>query len=190
MPKTPQPSLAAQAGSMILGGDMTVHRLGYGAMRITGKGVWGPPPDRDAALATLRHVTELGVNFIDTADSYGPDVSEELIAEALHPYPEGLVIATKGGWQRVGPGQWTHNASPRHLEEAVAGSLRASAVGAHRPLPTPHSRSRRVVRCVDGDAGPHAGAGKDSPHRTLQRHTRTCGAGSQDGPHRLGSEPL
>ncbi len=124
MPTTPQSPVAAQAGSITLGGDMTVHRLGYGAMRITGKGVWGPPADREAALATLRHVTELGVNFIDTADSYGPDVSEELIAEALHPYPEGLVIATKGGWLRAGPGQWTHNASPRHLEEAVAGSLK------------------------------------------------------------------
>jgi len=93
-------------------------------MRITGKGVWGPPADRDAALATLRRAVELEVNFIDTADSYGPYVSEELIAEALAPYPAGLVIATKGGWERVGPGQWTHNASPKHLETAVEGSLK------------------------------------------------------------------
>jgi pyridoxine 4-dehydrogenase len=114
---------AAAAGTVNLG-DLTVHRLGYGAMRITGKGVWGPPADRDAALRTLRRAVELGVNFIDTADSYGPNVSEELIAEALHPYPRGLVIATKGGWERVGPGQWIHNASPKHLEEAVHGSLR------------------------------------------------------------------
>jgi len=113
---------AAAAGTVNLG-DLTVHRLGFGAMRITGKGVWGPPADRDAALRTLRRAVELGVNFIDTADSYGPNVSEELIAEALHPYPKGLVIATKGGWERVGPGQWVHNASPRHLEEAVNGSL-------------------------------------------------------------------
>jgi pyridoxine 4-dehydrogenase len=114
---------AAGAGTIELG-DCTVNRLGYGAMRITGKGVWGPPADRDAALATLRRAVELGVNFIDTADSYGPNVSEELIAEALSPYPPGLVIATKGGWGRVGPGQWVHNASPQHLEEAVEGSLR------------------------------------------------------------------
>ena len=114
---------AAAAGNVHLG-DLVVHRLGFGAMRITGQGIWGPPKDHDAAIRTLRRAVELGVNFIDTADSYGPHVSEELIAEALHPYPQGLVIATKGGWQRVGPGQWIHNASPKHLEEAVAGSLK------------------------------------------------------------------
>ena len=114
---------AAAAGTIQLG-DLTVNRLGYGAMRITGKGVWGPPADRAAALATLRRAVELGINFIDTADSYGPNVSEELIAEALSPYAPGLVIATKGGWERVGPGQWIHNASPKHLEEAVEGSLK------------------------------------------------------------------
>lgn len=115
---------AADAGSITLGGDMAVHRLGYGAMRITGKGIWGPPEDKDGALATLRRTVELGVNFIDTADSYGPEVSENLIAEALAPYPEGLVIATKGGWTRCGPAQWLHNASPQHLEEAVSASLK------------------------------------------------------------------
>jgi aryl-alcohol dehydrogenase-like predicted oxidoreductase len=114
---------AAAAGKVHLG-DLTVHRLGYGAMRITGQGIWGPPKDHDAAIKTLRRAVELGVNFIDTADSYGPNVSEELIAEALSPYPKGLVIATKGGWERVGPAQWTHNASPKHLEEAVEGSLK------------------------------------------------------------------
>jgi aryl-alcohol dehydrogenase-like predicted oxidoreductase len=114
---------AAAAGTVALG-DLTVNRLGYGAMRITGKGIWGPPADVDVAKATLRRAVELGVNFIDTADSYGPNVSEELIAEALAPYPKGLVIATKGGWQRVGPGQWIHNATPTHLEEAVEGSLK------------------------------------------------------------------
>ena len=114
---------AAAAGTFTLGGDLAVNRLGYGAMRITGKGIWGPPADKPAALVTLRRAIELGVNFIDTADSYGPNVSEELIAEALHPYPAGLIIATKGGWERVGPGQWVHNASPKHLKEAVAGSL-------------------------------------------------------------------
>jgi pyridoxine 4-dehydrogenase len=114
---------AAGAGTIELG-DLSVNRLGYGAMRITGKGIWGPPEDRDAAIATLRRAVELGVNFIDTADSYGPRVSEELIAEALAPYTAGVVIATKGGWERVGPGQWIHNASPQHLEAAVEGSLK------------------------------------------------------------------
>jgi pyridoxine 4-dehydrogenase len=114
---------AASAGTIALG-DLTVNRLGYGAMRITGKGVWGPPADHAAAIATLRRAVELGVNFIDTADSYGPNVSEELIAEALAPYPSGVVIATKGGWERVGPGQWIHNASPKHLQQAVEGSLK------------------------------------------------------------------
>ena len=115
---------AAQAGTITLGGDLTVNRMGYGAMRITGKGIWGPPADHDAALATLRRAVELGVNFIDTADSYGPNVSEELIAEALYPYPAGLVITTKAGWVRHGPGIWQHNASPAHIEEAIAGSLK------------------------------------------------------------------
>src|SRR6478609_1468845 len=115
--------LAATAGTVSLG-KLTVNRLGYGAMRITGKGIWGPPADHAAAIATLRRAAELGVNFIDTADSYGPYVSEELIAEALAPYPQGLVVATKGGWERVGPGQWIHNASPKHLQSALEGSLK------------------------------------------------------------------
>jgi len=114
---------AAAAGTFVIGGDLTVNRTGYGAMRITGPGIWGPPADKNAALATLRRAIELDVNLIDTADSYGPYVSEELIAEALYPYPAGLVIATKGGWERPGPGQWTHNASPKHLAEALEGSL-------------------------------------------------------------------
>ena len=120
----PNRALTSAAAGTVSLGKLTVNRLGYGAMRITGKGIWGPPADRDAAIATLRRAVELGVNFIDTADSYGPDVSEELIAEALYPYPSDLVVATKGGWERVGPAQWIHNASPRHLTEAVEGSLR------------------------------------------------------------------
>jgi aryl-alcohol dehydrogenase-like predicted oxidoreductase len=119
-----KPVSAAASGTFIIGGDLTVNRLGFGAMRITGPGIWGPPADKPAALATLRRAVELGVNLIDTADSYGPGVSEELIAEALYPYPAGLVIATKAGWERVGPGQWTHNASPKHLIEALEGSLK------------------------------------------------------------------
>src|SRR5215469_11824015 len=123
MTQASQVTSAAAAGTVALG-DLTVNRLGFGAMRITGKGIWGPPADHAAALATLRRAVELGVNLIDTADSYGPNVSEELIAEALAPYPRDLVVATKGGWERVGPGQWTHNASPKHLESAVEGSLK------------------------------------------------------------------
>lgn len=115
---------ATQSGTITLGGQLTVHRLGYGAMRITGEGIWGPPKDHAQALAVLRRAVELGVNFIDTADSYGPYVSEELIAEALYPYPEGLVIATKGGWLRPAAYHWSHNASPKHLREAVEGSLK------------------------------------------------------------------
>ena len=115
---------AARAGTIILGGELTVNRLGYGAMRLTGKGIWGPPKDRAKAIAVLRRAIELGVNFIDTADSYGPYANEELIAEALSPYPKDLVIATKGGWNRPGPNQWTHDASPAHLRQAVEGSLK------------------------------------------------------------------
>src|ERR1700756_999650 len=115
---------AATAGTLTIGGDLTVNRIGYGAMRITGTGIWGPPADKQGALATLRKAVELGVNLIDTADSYGPGVSEELIAEALFPYPSDLVIATKGGWERPGPNQWTHNATPSHLRKAVEGSLK------------------------------------------------------------------
>lgn len=114
----------AGAGTIDLGGDLTVHRLGFGAMRITGPGIWGDPPDREAAKAVLRRAVELGVDLIDTADSYGPDVSEELIAEALHPYPDELVIATKGGLVRPGPGRWDPDGRPEHLRRACEGSLR------------------------------------------------------------------
>jgi pyridoxine 4-dehydrogenase len=115
---------AKAAGNISLGGEISVHRLGFGAMRLTGEGIWGPPKDRKGALAVLRRAAELEINFIDTADSYGPNVSEELIAEALFPYPAGLVIATKGGWNRPGANQWTHDASPAHLRKAVEGSLK------------------------------------------------------------------
>lgn len=114
---------AARSGNFTLG-DLSVHRLGFGAMRITGNGVWGPPADRKEALAVLRRAVELGVNLIDTAESYGPHVSEELIAEALHPYPDGLVIATKGGLDRPGPNQWVPNGKPERLREELEGSLR------------------------------------------------------------------
>lgn len=120
----PKELVATQAGEVSLGNQIAVHRLGYGAMRLTGEGIWGPPKDRKSALAILRRAVESGVNFIDTADSYGPYVNEELIAEALYPYPSGVVIATKGGWERPGPYQWTHNATPAHLRKAVEGSLK------------------------------------------------------------------
>jgi pyridoxine 4-dehydrogenase len=114
---------AGRSGTFALGGELNVRRLGFGAMRITGDGIWGPPKDPDSAVRVLRRSVELGVNFIDTADSYGPNVSEELIAKALAPYPADLVVATKGGWNRPGPNQWTHDSSPKHLREAVEGSL-------------------------------------------------------------------
>jgi pyridoxine 4-dehydrogenase len=117
-------STAAAAGTIDVGGDLTVNRLGFGAMRITGPGVWGDPPDHDQAIATLRRAVELGVNFIDTADSYGPDVSENLIAEALYPYPDDLVIATKGGFARSGPNKWEPDGRPEHLRSVCEGSLR------------------------------------------------------------------
>ena len=132
----------AQAGTIDLGGDLTVNRLGFGAMRITGDGIWGPPTNIDDAKAVLRRAVELGVNFIDTADSYGPHVSEELIGETLHPYPDDLVIATKGGLERTGPGQWPANGRPEHLREACEGSLRRLKLDQiplyqqHRPDPT------------------------------------------------------
>jgi pyridoxine 4-dehydrogenase len=115
---------AAASGTFTIGGDLTVNRLGYGAMRITGAGIWGPPSDRETAKAVLRRAVALGVNLIDTADSYGPHVSEELIAEALHPYPADLVIATKGGLVRPGPNNWQPDGRPEHLRQALEGSLR------------------------------------------------------------------
>ncbi len=114
---------AARAGTIDIGGDLTVNRLGFGAMRITGRGVWGDPPDREQAKAVLRRAVELGVEFVDTADAYGPDVSEELIAEALHPYVDDLVIATKGGLVRSGPNEWSPDGRPDHLRQACDGSL-------------------------------------------------------------------
>lgn len=117
-----QPSAAA-AGTIDVGGDLTVNRLGFGAMRITGEGIWGEPPDLGQAKAAIKRAVELGVNFIDTADSYGPYVSETLIAETLYPYPDDLVIATKGGLARPGPGRWEADGRPEHLRAALEGSL-------------------------------------------------------------------
>jgi pyridoxine 4-dehydrogenase len=121
---TGMPTHASQSGTFLLGGDLPVHRLGFGAMRITGRGVWGPPKDREESLRVLRRAVGLGVNLIDTAESYGPQVSEQLIADALHPYPDGLVIATKGGLDRPGPDQWVPNGRPERLREELDGSLK------------------------------------------------------------------
>ncbi len=139
---------AAGAGTIEIGGDLVVNRLGFGAMRITGNGIWGEPRDADQARATLRRAVELGVNFIDTADSYGPEVSERLIAEALYPYPDDLVIATKGGLVRPGPGRWDPDGRPEHLREACEGSLRRLRLDQiplyqfHRPDPrVPYAES-------------------------------------------------
>jgi pyridoxine 4-dehydrogenase len=140
MPSKAQDSAGA-AGTIDVGGDLTVNRMGFGAMRITGKGIWGPPPDLEEAKNVLRRAVELGVNFIDTADSYGPDVSEELIAAALRPYPDDLVIATKGGLVRPGPGRWDPDGRPEHLRAACDGSLRRLGLDQiplyqfHRPDP-------------------------------------------------------
>ena len=146
-----QPAAAA-AGTIGIGGDLTVNRMGFGAMRITGRGIWGEPPSRDRAIATLRRVVDLGINFIDTADSYGPFVSEELIAEALYPYPDELVIATKGGLARPGPNRWNPDGRPKHLREACEGSLRRLRLEQiplwqfHRPDPkVPLAESMGVI---------------------------------------------
>jgi pyridoxine 4-dehydrogenase len=120
----PTHELAAQAGEFVIGNDLRVTRLGFGAMRITGDGIWGPPADRAECIRVLRRAVELGINFIDTANSYGPGVSEEIIAEALHPYPANLVIATKGGYERPGPNRWVENGKPEHLRSACEASLR------------------------------------------------------------------
>jgi pyridoxine 4-dehydrogenase len=139
---------ARASGTIDLGGDLTVQRMGFGAMRITGPGIWGDPPDRDVAKAVLRRVVELGVTFIDTADSYGPAVSEELIAEALHPYPDDLVIATKGGLERTGPDEWPSAARPDRLKRVCEGSLQRLQLDTiplyqhHRPDPSvPYAES-------------------------------------------------
>jgi pyridoxine 4-dehydrogenase len=115
---------ADKSGTYTIGGDLPIHRLGFGAMRVTGEGIWGPPADHDESIAVLRRALELGITLIDTADSYGPEVSEELIAEALYPYPKDLVIATKAGLVRPGPSKWEPDGRPEHLREAVEGSLR------------------------------------------------------------------
>ena len=150
----------ASSGSLTIGGDLEVHRLGFGAMRIVGSGVWGPPQDRDAMLELLRRVVSLGINLIDTADSYGPHVSEQLIHDALYPYADGLLIATKGGLTRSGPGQWARNGRPEHLRQACERSLRDLRVERidlyqlHAPDPdVPYEESVGALAAGDGLTG-------------------------------------
>jgi len=170
---------ASAAGQISLGGEIPVHRLGYGAMRLTGDGIWGSPKDRKAALAVLRRAVELGINFIDTADSYGPHVNEELIAEALFPYPTELVIATKGGWNRPGPNQWTHDASPSHLRSAVEGSLkrlrldRIEVYQLHTPDPViPFEASVETLAELQGEGKIHMIALSNVTQEHIERARR------------------
>ena len=164
---------ASASGSFTLGGDLEIYRMGFGAMRITGDGIWGPPKDHDNALAVVRHAVELGVNFIDTADSYGPDVSENLVAEALHPYPEGVIIATKGGHTRPGPGQWAKDGRPEYLRKALEGSLQRLKVDRidlyqfHRPDPNvPYADSvGEIARMRDEGKIRHVGLSNVTPEQ-------------------------
>ncbi len=172
---------AAAAGTIDVGGDLTVNRMGFGAMRVTGQGIWGDPPNRDKAIATLRRAVELGVNFIDTADSYGPHVSEELIAAALHPYADDLVIATKGGLLRPGPGQWVPDGRPAHLREVCEGSLRRLKLDQiplyqlHRPDPNvPFTDSvGALIELKNEGKIRHIGLSNVSEHQVMQAQQLT-----------------
>ena len=184
-----QPTAAA-AGTIDVGGDLTVNRLGFGAMRITGPGIWGDPPSRDQAIATLRRVVELGVNFIDTADSYGPEVSETLIAEALHPYPDDLVIATKGGLIRPGPNRWEADGRPEHLREVCEGSLRRLQARADPAVPVPPPRPGGAAGRVARRDRRAEERGQDPARRGLQRVGVPAARGAGDRPDRVGAEPV
>jgi pyridoxine 4-dehydrogenase len=176
-----EPVTAAAAGTIDIGGDLTVNRLGFGGMRLTGRGIWGEPSDPEAARAVLRRAIELGINFIDTADSYGPEVSEDLIAEALHPYPEDLVIATKGGLERSGPGQWSPNGRPDHLRMACEGSLRRLRLNEiplyqfHRPDPrVPVEESIGMLVTLKGEGKiRHIGVSNFTEHQLRQAQHQT-----------------
>ena len=174
---TTQDDIATASGTFSFGGDLEVVRLGYGAMRITGPGIWGPPADHDEALRVLRRAVELGINFIDTADSYGPDVSEELIAEALHPYADDLVIATKAGLTRQGPDRWTALGQPAYLRQQCELSLRR--LGVDRIDLFQLHRIDPDVPVADqvGELKAAAGRGQDPPHRPLRGLRRRADGG-------------
>jgi aryl-alcohol dehydrogenase-like predicted oxidoreductase len=195
------PQITASAASTVdLGGDLTVRRLGLGSMRITGSGIWGEPPDREQAVSVLRRAIELDVNFIDTADSYGPEVSETLIAEALHPYPADLVIATKGGLVRPGPGRWEPDGRPVHLREACEGSLRRLKLDQiplyqlHRPDPkVPISESiGALVRMKEEGKIRHIGVSNvtEAELRTAQKMTSVVSIQNRFNVSDRASEPL
>ncbi len=183
-------SLCRMSSTFTIGGDLEVRRLGYGAMRITGDGIWGPPDDPESAKRLLKRVVELGIDLIDTADSYGPEVSENLIAEALHPYPEGLAIATKGGLVRTGPGEWPRDARPERLTRVHRGQPAPAEARPHRPLPAARARPGRAARGLARRAQGGAGAGQDPPHRRVERVDRGARAGSRRRRRRDGPEPL
>ena len=176
--------------TITIGGDLTVNRMGFGAMRIVGKGIWGPPPDREAAKNVLRHAVAHGVNFIDTADSYGPNTSEELIAEALAPYAPGIVIATKGGLTRSGPDEWHKQRAARAFAPSARGKSEAAASRLHRSLSVAPARSARAVSRIDRRARRLAARGQDPPRRCFERQPQTAGGGPRDRADRLGTESL
>src|SRR5262250_3917842 len=191
---------AAAAGTIEIGGDLMVRRLGFGAMRITGQGIWGEPADQGQAKATLRRVVDLGVNFIDTADSYGPDVSERLIAETLYPYADDLVIATKGGLVRPGPGRWQADGRPEHLREACEGSLRRLRLDQiplyqlHRPDPkVPYAESVGALTELKNEGKiRHIGVSNvtESQLREAQRVTPVVSVQNRYNPADRSSEPV
>ena len=178
--KNDHASVAQASGTFTIGGDLTVNRLGFGAMRLTGKGVWGPPADRDECIRVLRRAVELGVNFIDTADSYGPYVSERLIREALHPYPDGLVIATKAGLLRTGPDEWPVLGFPAYLRQECEMSLRRLGVDTHRPVPAAPHRRQVPRRGPDRRARRAAAGGQDPPHRPVRGQRRPARGRAED----------
>ena len=174
----------------MIGGDLEVNRLGFGAMRLCGPGIWGEPDDPRGAEAVLRRAVELGINFIDTSDAYGPEVNERQISTALNPYDENLVVATKGGLTRPSRDEWIPDGRPGHLREACEGSLRAARRRPHRPLPAARARPRGRLRGHGLGAGATQGRGQDPACRPLQRRGQGDGDGHGHRSYRLGPEPL
>ena len=182
---------AAASGTFPIAGELEVNRLGFGAMRLTGPGITGPPADVDNARAVLRRAVELGVNHIDTADAYGPDVSEELIAEALHPYPDASSSRRRAGWCATGEGgEWPKDGRPEHLREACEGSLRRLRARADRRLLPAPPRPRGALRGVGRRAEGAQGRGQDPPRRGLEREPRAARDRPRDRRHRPRPEPV
>jgi len=173
-----------------LGGDLTVNRLGFGAMQLTGKGVWGPPDNHDECVRVLRRAVELGVTLIDTADSYGPEVVEDLIREALHPYPDELVIATKAGLVRTGPDEWRALGFPPYLRQECDMSLRRLGVGCIDLFQLHRIDAKFPAEDQVGELAALQREGKIPPHRAVPGHRRAAGCRTARGADRLGAEPL